>query len=413
MEKEVRRSILSGKVAAPPSVAMAHRAILLSMLAPGQTIVSNVPRNGSITATIAACESFGADIASEGGVVDIFGPDEIFPPETVDCEESSATLKLFMPLAALFGKEVEFIGSGKLAGAPMGNFCDYFGALFVSAKAEEGRLPMKMTGPIAEGEIAYFPILGTQLLSGLLLAAPLRAADTAIAIAGKMHGDAYVRATVEMMKESGIAFVSEEPGFYYLKGMQPYLPPDEIVVPGSAHLSSFLALAGVVAGKVEVNGVPDEPALGKLFGAFSAKVRFEDGKLLSSLSALEGARLDALAVRERLAQALVLASSAAGETKISNVKKLGRGHEKQLRLIVRELSRMGAKITETDEGLSITGGKLKGAQIEPEGDPRVAMACAVAALTAQGPSTISGAECIDRAYPGFFSDLEKLGAIIR
>ena len=381
--------------------------------ASGQTIVSNVPQSPDIGVTIAACEAFGADIASEKGVVDVFAPDELAPPESIDCGNSNTTLKLFMPLAAVFDSEVSFSAEEGISSRPIGNYADYFGALSVSAEAPTRYLPIKIRGPITQGEMVYFPQFGSQFLSGLLLAAPLRDDDTSIEIAGEMHGKAYVDETVELMKTSGITFLECQPDFYYMNGLQPYFPPDEIVVPGSAYLSSFPLLAGVLAGKAEVDGAAAAPEMEALFNSFSARVKTSEGGILSSISALEAAQLDAEKLGEYLVHALVLASTARGETRILNMKKLKGGREKRMRLMIRELARMGAKITETGEGLSIAGGKLNGAEIEPENDPKVAMACSVAAIAAQGPSMIDNAECVDKSYPGFFSDLAALGAIIR
>ena len=413
MKREVRRSILSGKILAPPSTAMAHRAILLATLCPGQTVVSNVPQNDGIKATIGACEAFGADIASEKDVVDVFGPDRLSAPQTVDCGSSNTTLKLFMPIAALFDSVVSFAAEGGVSSRPMGDYADYFGALSVSADAPTGYLPIKIKGPIGPGGIVYFPRFGSQFLSGLLLAAPLRNEDTSIAIAGKMHGGEYVEGTVELMEKSGITFLESENDFYYLNGPQPYAPPEEMIVPGSAYLSSFPLLAGALAGKAEVRGVAATAGMKALFSGFCAKVDLGEGKLSSSISALEGAQLDAEKLGQYLVHALVLASTATGETRIANAKKLKGRQERRMRLMVRELMRMGAKISETEGGIAIVGGKLSGAEIEPEGDPKVAMACSVAAIAAQGPSMINDAECIGESYPGFFSDLAALGAIIR
>ena len=74
---------------------------------------------------------------------------------------------------------------------------------------------------------------------------------------------------------------------------------------------------------------------------------------------------------------------------------------------------MGLKSEEQNGTLVFSGGSLKGTEIIPEGDPAVAMACSIAALSAQGQTRITGSECVDKSYPGFFTDLAALGAIIR
>jgi 3-phosphoshikimate 1-carboxyvinyltransferase len=79
--------------------------------------------------------------------------------------------------------------------------------------------------------------------------------------------------------------------------------------------------------------------------------------------------------------------------------------------VAENLRRMGAEVEEFDDGLRVAGnarGKLRGAEIDPQGDHRIAMAFAVAALGAQGETVIAGAECAGVSFPGFFSNLEKL-----
>jgi 3-phosphoshikimate 1-carboxyvinyltransferase len=72
---------------------------------------------------------------------------------------------------------------------------------------------------------------------------------------------------------------------------------------------------------------------------------------------------------------------------------------------------MGANIEIDESSLTIKGpNKLKGTTIDPHNDHRIAMACAVAALRAEGKTVIQNAECVRKSYPQFFNDLRKLGA---
>jgi 3-phosphoshikimate 1-carboxyvinyltransferase len=109
----------------------------------------------------------------------------------------------------------------------------------------------------------------------------------------------------------------------------------------------------------------------------------------------------------------VLASAAEGQTRINDIDSLPLRHQSRARKLSRDLGKMGAKITEEKGGLTINGGKLAGAKVEPDGDAAVAMACACAAVCASGSTLIMGAECVDKAYPSFFSDLVSLGATVR
>ena len=109
----------------------------------------------------------------------------------------------------------------------------------------------------------------------------------------------------------------------------------------------------------------------------------------------------------------MLASVANGKTKIGNLHSLPRRHLSRAIRLSHALGKMGAKIEREGDSFSITGGKLSGAKIDPGKDPIVAMACAAAAVCANGPTIINDSEIVSGAYPNFFRDLVSLGAIVR
>jgi 3-phosphoshikimate 1-carboxyvinyltransferase len=413
MEKTVRRSIISGSMRAPPSIAVAHRALAASCLAVGQSVVSNLPPSPDLLATLAACRSFGADIVTDRAVADIMGPEKRRPPGSIDCGASNTTLKLFMPIASAFPSEISFSGTGALSKKPLEPFAGYLERLGAAAVTSSGFLPLKLRGPISERELVYLPGLGTQFLSGLLLACPLMEGDTSIGIEDHLANPEYVRATVELMKKCGIAFDSEEPDLIVVAGGQAYAPLEDFEIPGSRQLSSFILLAGAICGKVSVEGMPEYPELSALLESFGASANSGPGQFAASAGPLSGAELEANELGLLLPHALVLASLSSGKTTISGLHALRRHENSRMRFLARQLSRMGAKIEETGIELSIAGGSLSGAQLGCESDPAIGMALTAAALAAGGPSKISGAECIEKSYPGFFRDLSLLGAIIR
>ena len=415
MDRTIRRSIVSGKIRAPPSAAMAHRAVVAASLSPeGHSVLSRLPLLSGVEATIAACRAFGADIVSEGDVLDVFGARSPVAPSRFDCNESNTTLKLMLPIASLFESEVGFVGRGRLASKKLEPFTAYLSRLGAYAEASEsGKLPLRLKGPLEEGQLVYFPKLGTQFLSGLLLCAPLRGLDTEIGIEGRFASPEYISATVELMRKCGIQIEQPSGDYLLVAGEQEFSPLPDFEIPGSAYLASFLLLAGAIAGKVKAEGMPRPDALEGILLKFGAAARQEGGLFVASAGTIGGAELDALSLGPYLPHAIVLAGLSLEETRISNVLLLPARQKQRMRLLVRELSKMGLKSQEEGGGLLLSGGKLSAADIRPEGDAVVAMCCSAAALAASGASRILGAECVEKSYPGFFKDLASLGAIIR
>ncbi|GAC1652490.1 MAG: hypothetical protein NVS9B1_00070 [Candidatus Dormibacteraceae bacterium] len=105
----------------------------------------------------------------------------------------------------------------------------------------------------------------------------------------------------------------------------------------------------------------------------------------------------------------VAATQLAGTTVIDGAGELRLKESDRLAAMTAGLTAMGAKITEHEDGWSITGPtRLRGASVASAGDHRVAMALAVAGLLADGETEISNPECVAISYPGFWTDLQRL-----
>ena len=105
----------------------------------------------------------------------------------------------------------------------------------------------------------------------------------------------------------------------------------------------------------------------------------------------------------------VLACFAKGQTVIKDAAELKVKESNRIDVMVENLSKMGADITATADGMIINGGRpLHGADIESKSDHRIAMSFAIASLLAEGNTVIQDAECVDISYPNFYSDLKSL-----
>ncbi|MBO5521345.1 MAG: 3-phosphoshikimate 1-carboxyvinyltransferase, partial [Eubacterium sp.] len=105
----------------------------------------------------------------------------------------------------------------------------------------------------------------------------------------------------------------------------------------------------------------------------------------------------------------IAAAFADGTTVIRDAAELKVKESDRIALVSEGLQRMGADVEPTEDGMIIHGGKpLHGAQIDTHGDHRIAMAFSIAALLADGETTLTDADCVDISYPGFYSDLEAL-----
>ena len=318
-----------------------------------------------------------------------------------------------MGLSTFFDEKIEFRGEEVLSITPIPMHLAYLQGLGIKVENESGFLPATIEGPVDGNQFPYLPSLGTQMLSGMLMAAVLLPTDTDIAITGNFPSRNSLDATLEVMKMCGIEFTLDDPDLIMVSGGQSYSPLADFKVPGSISLSSYLLLAAALCGRLIVEDVPKAERLEKTFKAFRIDAASQENSFFAGAGVLEGAELDASSLGEYLLHAVVLGSAAHGETRITNLPSIGKRAAMRLRLLIKLLARMGANINESEQSLLIDGTLLKGAEIDPEGDARVAMAISAAALSADGPTTIRGAECVNSVYPGFYKALSSVGGIVR
>jgi|GEM_PF-986617 len=414
MERTIRRSIVSGRLPAIKSPAVAHRAIVAASLAPGQSVVSNVPFTRDVQSTISACNSMGADIVfdSEKGVADIFGMVHEYGGEDISCGQSNSTLKLLLPILPAFAEKSSLSATGHLAKKNLAPYFGYVERLGATIGSNEDSLPVKIMGPLVEHEMVFFPRLGTQFFSGLLFSSSLREEQVSIALDGNFRDETYVGMTMRVLSEFGSS-VQRVDELFLFDGA-PGLRRANFEAPASAYLSSFVLLAGAAAGKVAVEGLDGEDSqrLEGLFRSFGASASVSGRTLSVSAGLPHKGEFDALQLGAYLPHAIVLAALSQSECGFSNINSLDARQDGRLRLLLRELSQMGMKSEEKSGALTVMGSKLSAADVHPDGDSAVAMACSIAALCASGQTRINDAECVGAVCPGFFNALALLGAIV-
>jgi len=413
MEARIRRSILSGSASPPPSLPLARRAILAASLSPcAQSVISGLPENSQeIAAMVSACRAFGADIVYDRGVADIFGIEALVFPKQVDCGQSSQALRLLLPLASLLDSQTTFAGNGgRVSILPI---LAYFESLGAECGSEGDFLPVKIKGPVEETELVCPWRIGSGIVSGLLLALPLRGVDSELGLDGSFTGAEHIDATISLLSRCGMAVERPIEEIIHIEGGQEYSPLKDFEVPKSAYLSSFPLLAGALCGKVTAAGSKADSRLIALMESFGAGFSAGEKSSSASAGALSATDVDCLQAGIYMPHAVLLASLADGTSVFSNYGKLRGVVGARARLLIRELGKMGIRTEENEESLRIEGGDLSGAALDPSGDAAVAMLLSLAALCARGESTLAGAECVDKGYPGFLRSLASLGALIR
>ena len=389
---KIENSILRGRVTVPASKSVAHRAMICSFLAGGGD-VSPLVSSKDMQATAQAIGSL-----KNGG-------------DVCDCIESGSTLRFMIPVAAALGKTVTFVGSGKLPNRPIGDYLRLLPQHGVTCESEGG-LPLKISGKLTAGTFEIAGNVSSQYITGLMLALPVLDGDSEIVLTTPLQSKPYVDMTVDVLKRYGVDVAESERG-YFVRGNQRFTVQD-FMVEGDWSQAAFFLAAGAIGGDVTVDGLnigstQGDKRIVEVIEKFGANVTVTKNSVHAEKSALCGITLDAVDIPDMVPTVAVLAAFASGTTVIKGAERLRYKESDRIESAVANLKKMGVDVTETPDGMIISGGTVHGADIDGYNDHRIVMAFSVAGLFADGVTTITDCESINKSYPDFFEDYNRIG----
>jgi 3-phosphoshikimate 1-carboxyvinyltransferase len=416
-----------GTVRTPGEKSISHRSVLLGALAEGTSVISGLSDGADVAASLAAVEAMGAvaERHDDGTVVLRGGRARLHRPDgPLDCGNSGTSMRLLIGLVAGFGWETDLIGDESLSSRPMDRVAEPLGLMGADVTGQGARCqpPVRVRGGRLQGIDWTSKVVSAQVKSAILLAG-LSAEGTTIvreAVTTRTH-------TEEMLIEAGADLTVEPWGEGRIVRVRASsVKAVDRTVPGDPSASAFFAVAGcVVPGStVDVAGVYDGPArLGYVavlqrMGASIALIPGDPGT--TTIRAAAGplvateVRASEIPSLDEIPALAVAAAVAEGTTVFSDVGELRVKEVDRLLAVASMVETFGAHATIDGDTLSITGvgGPLRGGRFDSQGDHRMAMSAAVAALAA-GPgerSLITGFGAVETSYPTFAEDLERLAA---
>ncbi|MDO4869771.1 MAG: 3-phosphoshikimate 1-carboxyvinyltransferase [Bacillota bacterium] len=337
------------------------------------------------------------------------------------CGESGSTLRFMLPLAGALGTCSDFVMEGRLPQrpiAPLDRELIRHGCTIT--RPSENTIHME--GKLSGGEYNLPGNVSSQYVTGLLMALPLLAEDSAISIRGRLQSRPYVDMTLRVLKMSGIKTTevsTDESTVIHISGGQRYRLQGDIDVEGDWSNAAFwLCLGAMGRGPVTVRGLDTESAQGdkavlRVLERMGAGITYGDqGQITVTGQRLDPAVIDAEDIPDLVPVLAAAAAFSWGTSRIINAGRLRIKESDRLVTTRQALAGLGADIVETEDGLIIHGtGSLKGGRISSAGDHRIAMMAAVAAAICREPVIIEGSEAVRKSYPGFFDDYQSLGGI--
>jgi len=436
MDAHIADGTVQGTVRAPPSKSYTHRAILAAGYS-DWAVVRSPLSSADTRATARAVRAFGGEVArdaeADGFEVDGFGGDPETPAEVVDCANSGTTMRLVAGVAALADGGTVLTGDDSLRSRPQGPLLAALSELGATAEStrDNGQAPLVVEGPIDGGAVSVPGDVSSQYITSLLLAGAATEEGIRVDLTTELKSAPYVDITLEVLGDFG---VTAEPlgadsaagadGFR-VAGGQRYEPANgEYAVPGDFSSISYLAAAGAVAADPDAEVVVEgafpsaqgDTAIVDALERMGADVewRTDDGVIAVRNSELSGVTVDVGDTPDLLPTVATLGATASGDTRIVNCEHVRLKETDRVAAMAEELERMGARVTETEDTLTVHGDEstLSAATVDGRRDHRIVMALSVAALAADGETTVLGAEHVDVSYPGFFETLSTLGASV-
>ncbi|PSL29925.1 3-phosphoshikimate 1-carboxyvinyltransferase [Chitinophaga ginsengisoli] len=419
MQVTISPGAISGTVTANPSKSAMQRAVAAALLSNGTSIIRNPGLSNDCLAALDVAGKLGAVIKRNEDHIEITSKG-VFPSaenNEINCGESGLGIRMFTPIAALSDQAITINGHGSLTTRPMDFFEQVLPQLDVKCKTREGKLPLNIQGPLKAKNITIDGSLSSQFLTGLLMAYGAVAEDVTITVKD-LKSKPYIALTLQLMEQFGVQVKEEQFEKFHFGKHQAY-KAGEYTVEGDWSGAAFLLVAAAVAGKAEVHHLNTQSAqsdkailealekagAGLLPGVFTVIVQ---------KNKLQAFDFDATDCPDLFPPLVALAANCEGTTKIIGVNRLAHKESDRGKTLQEEFGKMGIAIELHGDEMLVHGGTgIKGAVVKSHNDHRIAMACAVAALTADAPVVIEDAEAINKSYPEFYEHLEKIGGIVK
>lgn len=411
---------VGGSAKAPASKSSMQRAVACAALAEGTSELKSGELCADSRSALRLAESLGARVELREDSIEICGVGGMAQSGDsggrldLDCGESGLCMRMFSPIAALSGRETRMIGSGSLAGRPMGMVESPLTALGAFCRTTEGHQPIAIRGPLAGGTAEIDASESSQLLTGLLIALPLSERSSTLHVA-KAVSRGYLDLTIDTCAAFGVGIARNgDYSRFDIVGRQRYRAAD-FEVEGDWSGAAFLVAAAAIAaeGELEIRGLgagssqPDRAMLAAAEAA-GAIPRWEGSRLLVGRARGQPFAFDATDCPDLFPPLAALAAHCGGTSSIRGVHRLRGKESDRAASLKAAFDALGCPVSFDGDAMLIRGGAVTGGKVDAAGDHRIAMAAAVAALGASSPVEIVGSECVAKSWPAFFEDLAAI-----
>jgi 3-phosphoshikimate 1-carboxyvinyltransferase len=416
---------ISGALSVPGDKSISHRYAILAALAEGRSDVFNFSPAADCQSTLECLRRLGVKVEVAKDRVSIHGQGIRgwkAPKKKLDAENSGTTMRLLA--GALAGQPFAstLTGDASLRRRPMRRVIEPLSRMGAQIRARDAEFaPLEITGSALRAIDYSLPVPSAQVKSAILLAGLFATGETSVTepVRTRDHTELALAEFGADVRTSGATI--RLTGGARLQARQLAVPGDissavfflaaTIILPGSSLLISGCGLNPSRTAILDVLATMGAPIS-------LVNVGMHHGELSGDISirhaALAGGVISGPLVAQLIDELPMLAALGPYTERgieIRDARELRVKESDRISALAENLRSMGAKVQEFPDGLKVEGkpaGKLCGAKVDRRGDHRMAMALAVAALGAEGPTVIQDAACADVSFPNFFQTLDQL-----
>lgn len=409
-----------GSVRPPGSKSITNRALIIAALADGTSNLTGVLDSVDTRVMVESLTRLGYRLSQDvaEATIAIQGGSSIpAPGAELSLENSGTSIRFLTALCSLGSGRFRLDGNTRMRERPIGPLIDALRSVDVDITSEAGNgcPPVVINAHgLPGGDLRVTADLSSQYLSALLMASPLARQATTIHIDGSLVSEPYVEMTLQVMRAFGVDCARPAAGVIAVPN-RPYQPRKYAIEPDASAASYFFAVAAVTGGRVTVEGLSKDALQGDVgfvdaLEQMGCVAEWDDASITVEGRPLKGIDIDMNAISDTAQTLAAVAPFADGPTRIRGVAHMRHKETDRVAALVSELSRLGLKVEEHADGLTIHPGPMRPARIKTYDDHRMAMSFAVLGLRHPGVE-IEDPECTSKTYPHFFEDLARLTGI--
>ncbi|MBY9002782.1 MAG: 3-phosphoshikimate 1-carboxyvinyltransferase [Candidatus Lokiarchaeota archaeon] len=427
-------NLLQGEIKAPPSKSYSHRAFLVASLANGQSIIKNPLTSGDVKITLDGLRSFGVKIDKlEENYYKVENKTKLLKQKEflLDCKNSGSSIRFFSALSLLIDGGVTITGEFFVRNRPilpLLNSLKNFGAIY-----DISNNTLHIERKEEKCNITHIPgHISSQFISALLMISPIIPCGNSnyveINVETPLSSHPYIEITLDVLNSFGVQveeILNEDNTANYHISNPQRMQATEFTVPGDFSSIAFIIAAVLTSpadSHVIIKNLDFEKPQGdkrfiKILQEMGADIEINgtQGSLTvrGSLNknVLKGIEIDCNGIPDLFPILCIIGAFATSKTILYNISTLKYKESDRIKVMMRELKKMGVKVEYNEENLVIHHcNNLEGTTIDHENDHRIAMAFTIAALHARSRSRIKNAEIFQDSYPDFIQDMIGLGA---